>query len=532
MNPSIRPLSRLAHRPSAARRAAGTLAATLLAVGVGAAELRAAPVGGTPETFTIQPGAFSDPAVWDTGLVPTSNSVAFVDHDMTLSTPGHSVDTLVVQPAGLGPLFTLEDGGELTTINTYVGYADPAQVVQNGGTAVYGRLAIGAPPLFPTFNTGNYTIFGGSLSVTDMVLGDGQGTRGTLQVVGGDATLSVTDGIVFETAAELAVWPSENGAAGLTTVETGFLSVDTGAVLQVFPQYPAEVGDSWELVHASGTMVGDFTLENFGPYDFAVDTSTPGVLRVTVTSSPYPLPGNLCADALPLDPGGDVQGWNTGNLTTDDPTPSCGGQLEVAGDIWYRVENDLAQDRPVRVWLQFSTNESLELYDACGGALLDCAPVGGELTFEIPALGSRLLRVATTNGGAAGGGIVLTPWTDLGGGSPGSNGTPTLEVTGDLSPDGEVVIELDAAPPGAAMLGWLALGTSGSPTPALGGTLHAFPYDVQILRFADAGGSWGATVPWPPGAPSGLGMVMQFVVQDLSVPDGLTLSNAMLAVTP
>ena len=89
---------------------------------------------------------------------------------------------------------------------------------------------------------------------------------------------------------------------------------------------------------------------------------------------------------------------------------------------------------------------------------------------------------------------------------------------------------LTHAPPNALMLAWISFAST--PLEAIGGTVHAFPPNNQILFVADATGQSSLTIPWPAGVPSGLDIFLQFVVQDLSVPDGLTLSNAVTKTTP
>ena len=77
---------------------------------------------------------------------------------------------------------------------------------------------------------------------------------------------------------------------------------------------------------------------------------------------------------------------------------------------------------------------------------------------------------------------------------------------------------------------WLSL--SSTPLSAFGGTIHANPKILQLLRFADGSGSFGLDFPWPAGIDGGTELFVQFLVQDLSVPDQITLSNAVTATTP
>ncbi len=122
------------------------------------------------------------------------------------------------------------------------------------------------------------------------------------------------------------------------------------------------------------------------------------------------------------------------------------------------------------------------------------------------------------------------PWLDLGGGSPGLAGVPLATGSGSLVGGTTASVSLTDAPPGAAMVAWISF----APTPfaALGGTVHAFPFSSQLFLFADAGGAFSGATTWPTGVPSGTEVFFQFIVQDLSVPDGLTLSNGLKATTP
>ncbi len=129
--------------------------------------------------------------------------------------------------------------------------------------------------------------------------------------------------------------------------------------------------------------------------------------------------------------------------------------------------------------------------------------------------------------------VLLTPkatWTDLGGGTAGVNGVPTLGASGTLEAGTSFQIDLDDAAPGAPMLAWLSL--SSTPFAALGGTVHAFPFVAQFLRTSDAAGALSEVGTWPAGVPGGTDLFLQFIVQDLSVPAELVLSNAVTATTP
>ena len=61
---------------------------------------------------------------------------------------------------------------------------------------------------------------------------------------------------------------------------------------------------------------------------------------------------------------------------------------------------------------------------------------------------------------------------------------------------------------------------------------RAQPNAGQLLLVANGGGSAGGATTWPTGMPTGTQVWFQFVVQDASVPAGLTLSNGLVATTP
>lgn len=120
-------------------------------------------------------------------------------------------------------------------------------------------------------------------------------------------------------------------------------------------------------------------------------------------------------------------------------------------------------------------------------------------------------------------------WTNLGGSSPGAGGRPSLSVAGSLLPASPLDVTLLDAAPSAPMLTWISF--SSTPLVALGGTVHAFPQNVQLIFLSGASGALSLSTSWPPGIPSGVDLWLQFLVQDTSVPDGIILSNAVSATS-
>lgn len=123
-----------------------------------------------------------------------------------------------------------------------------------------------------------------------------------------------------------------------------------------------------------------------------------------------------------------------------------------------------------------------------------------------------------------------TAWTNLRGGVAGFRGVPALTPKGSLVGGEALSLTLEHAQPFATMLAWLSF--SSLPTAYFGGTIHAFPPNSQFLRFADGDGTWSQSLVWPVGLPSDIELWLQFLVQDFSTVHGITLSNAVTAVTP
>ncbi len=126
-------------------------------------------------------------------------------------------------------------------------------------------------------------------------------------------------------------------------------------------------------------------------------------------------------------------------------------------------------------------------------------------------------------------GAAYDTWTDLGGGTTGINGQPTLSGTGTLVGGTSASVDLANAPSNALLLAWISF----APTPfsALGGTIHAHPTANQLFFLADGSGDFSGSTTWPLGLSPGTQVWFQFLVQDGSVPAGITLSNGLLATT-
>jgi len=189
-------------------------------------------------------------------------------------------------------------------------------------------------------------------------------------------------------------------------------------------------------------------------------------------------------------------GWGSAYQDTWEFDGATWAELEPAADPSPRYSTGLVYD---------SARKSVVLF---GGYLHSGAVLYGDDTWELRE----------------------DPWTNLGGGSPGVFGVPELTVEGPLTAGSTLSLDLQNAPPFNLILAWLSF--SSTPFNALGGTIHAFPYSAQFLRLTTATGSHSESPLWPSGIAPGMDLYLQFLVQDFSVPDKITLSNAMTATTP
>ena len=124
-----------------------------------------------------------------------------------------------------------------------------------------------------------------------------------------------------------------------------------------------------------------------------------------------------------------------------------------------------------------------------------------------------------------------TPWSSLGGATPGSNGVPSLVGSGSLLTGCPMSLTLtDAASASTALL---LVSTSSSPSAFLGGTLHAFPPQVTLsLTTSPTGELPIALAAWPAGL-SGAELFLQYVIADPGAAFGpAALSNGLRAQVP
>jgi hypothetical protein len=122
------------------------------------------------------------------------------------------------------------------------------------------------------------------------------------------------------------------------------------------------------------------------------------------------------------------------------------------------------------------------------------------------------------------------PWTDLGGGITGANGVPQLTGDGSLVANTPAGLTLTDGPPSSLLLAWLSFAPSN--IPYFGGTVFTLPFASQFFFATDPGGQFAASTTWPAGVPAGTELWFQCVMQDVSVVQGITISNGLKATTP
>ncbi len=215
-----------------------------------------------------------------------------------------------------------------------------------------------------------------------------------------------------------------------------------------------------------------------------------------------------------------------------EPVPGLGGQYAANG-----ISDDGSVVVGVR--LQFPVADAVIWTDATGPMLLRDFLAANGITVgatdvrnctDVSADGTKICGWGNFGAWVVDLDAATDPWVDLGGGTSGINGPLTLDATGPLTAGSTTTLDLTNAPASAQLVGWLSFASA--PFPALGGTIHAFPFSLQILPFADASGNWGVSLPWPAGVPVGTDLWVQFLAQDLSTFHGITVSNALTATTP
>jgi len=161
-----------------------------------------------------------------------------------------------------------------------------------------------------------------------------------------------------------------------------------------------------------------------------------------------------------------------------------------------------------------------ELYNF--GFTSDAAPAAGVATLGVFETGGTF-DVATL--GPAG----VSPFTDLGGGKPGTGGLePVLTGTGPLTGGSSNALDLADALPGTTTN--LFFGLRNLSTPFKGGTLVPAP-DVLVPGLpVDGTGASSLPFTWPIGVPAGTSVFFQHWVDDPGAGQGLSASNGLEGV--
>ena len=122
------------------------------------------------------------------------------------------------------------------------------------------------------------------------------------------------------------------------------------------------------------------------------------------------------------------------------------------------------------------------------------------------------------------------PWTDLGNGTGGLDGVPTLAGVGRLRPGEYFAFVAGKVRPGAS--GALIVGPSAVNVPILGVTLVPLPQFVFSNPVVPVHGGPVKSFRWPLGLPVGHEIFAQYVAIDSLGPQGLSASNAVVGRAP
>ncbi len=120
-------------------------------------------------------------------------------------------------------------------------------------------------------------------------------------------------------------------------------------------------------------------------------------------------------------------------------------------------------------------------------------------------------------------------WTDLGQALPGVAGEPVFTGSGTLVGGDPVTLSLTNTVPNTSA--WLFLGFSELSAPFKGGVLVPSP-DITLVFQVNIAGFLSLSAPWPSGFPSCFRIWFQWWMLDASGPQGITASNALVALTP
>jgi hypothetical protein len=123
-----------------------------------------------------------------------------------------------------------------------------------------------------------------------------------------------------------------------------------------------------------------------------------------------------------------------------------------------------------------------------------------------------------------------SPWSDAGPGLAGVNGVPSLAGTGTLEGGSVNGLNLSGAKPFASAV--LGLSLTSVPVPFKGGTFTAHPLALVVPMVTLFDGTIPLSFTWPAGMPADTSIWFQYLVLDAAAVQGVSLSNALKAVTP
>jgi len=125
---------------------------------------------------------------------------------------------------------------------------------------------------------------------------------------------------------------------------------------------------------------------------------------------------------------------------------------------------------------------------------------------------------------------ISSAWASLGSALAGVSGNPILAGAGSLVAGSSNSIDLSNAAHAAPAALFVAL--SSSSIPFKGGTLKPWPFFSPIFAGTSPSGTIGIPFLMPAGVPAGTSLVMQWAIQDAAAVHGVSLSNAVVGLTP
>ncbi|MCP3998005.1 MAG: hypothetical protein GY722_23540 [bacterium] len=202
---------------------------------------------------------------------------------MVATAAGAEAGSIVVGSAAPGSLTT--GSGDITCGFIDVGGLHAGELLIEGGTInSSSSVSVG------TYNSGGglLRISGGLLTALELLLSNSAPSE--IHIEGSDATITVNNNVDFGDAGELIIYPTANGAAGLTSIDSDDLEFNSGGTLELDTSlYAPQVGDSWDVFTYTGTVLGNPGATNLvapAGYTIIQDSATPGLIKITVTAVP------------------------------------------------------------------------------------------------------------------------------------------------------------------------------------------------------------------------------------------------------